>query len=88
MIEAGAFDDVDCAMMTHPTGSDILYPSVLAIQEVVVKFHGKNAHAAGNPEDGVNALDAVIQVSATAAAAAATFSLLLLLLLLLLQHWQ
>ena len=36
-------------------------PSVLAIQEVVVKFHGVNAHAAGNPEDGVNALDAVIQ---------------------------
>lgn len=36
-------------------------PSVLAIQEVVVKFHGVNAHAAGNPEDGINALDAVIQ---------------------------
>ena len=27
----------------------------------MVKFHGRNAHAAGNPEDGVNALDAVIQ---------------------------
>ena len=28
---------------------------------MVVKFHGVNAHAAGNPEDGINALDAVIQ---------------------------
>lgn len=60
LIEAGAFDAVDCAMMTHPTTADLLYPSVLAIQEVVVKYHGVNAHAAGNPEDGVNALDAVI----------------------------
>jgi hypothetical protein len=37
----GAFDAVDCAMMTHPCPADTLYPSVLAIQEVVVMFHGK-----------------------------------------------
>ena len=36
LIEAGAFDAIDCAMMTHPTPVDLLYPPVLAIQEVVI----------------------------------------------------
>jgi metal-dependent amidase/aminoacylase/carboxypeptidase family protein len=34
---------------------------VLAISDYRVEFHGKEAHAAGSPEDGINALDAAVQ---------------------------
>ena len=35
--------------------------ALVSSTKVQVSYHGVNAHAAGNPEDGINALDAVIQ---------------------------
>jgi amidohydrolase len=62
MLDAGAFDTVDVAMMVHPAPVDVLYPKMLAWQWVRVRYHGKNAHASMNPHEGVNALDAQISL--------------------------
>ena len=68
LIERGAFAGVDAALMAHPAPSDVLRPSVSALQQLSVTFGGRNAHAAGAPWEGRNALDAmVIAYSAIAA---------------------
>ncbi len=59
MADAGAFDDMDVAMMSHPSHMDAESMNTLAIDSYKVSFHGKTAHAAA-PHEGVNALDAVI----------------------------
>ena len=60
LIDEGAFADVGAAMMIHPGTGDLLYPFVLAIDTCFVEFRGKNAHAAGAPWEGRNALDALV----------------------------
>ena len=63
LIRAGGFDDVDAAMMTHPTtGRSLAGRHTLASNRVVVEYFGKSAHAASQPDQGVNALDAMIQL--------------------------
>lgn len=62
MAEAGLFDDVDAAMMAHPYHSYEASGTSLAMDAVQFEFHGKAAHAAASPHQGVNALDAVIQL--------------------------
>ncbi len=61
MAEKGAFDDLDVAMMVHPGVSDTATTSSLACQTLDVEFFGKSAHAAASPEEGINALEAMIQ---------------------------
>lgn len=61
MINHGIFDDVDAAMMIHPSSQTRCVSLMLALQEIKFTFHGKSAHAAAFPYEGVNALDAVIQ---------------------------
>ncbi len=61
MVEAGLFDDVDAAMMFHPSFRTRVCQGSLAITELELEFQGKAAHASGSPEMGINALDAVIQ---------------------------
>ncbi|MGH9225120.1 MAG: M20 family metallopeptidase [Acidimicrobiales bacterium] len=60
LIEAGAFDDVDVAMMVHPAGMDLSEADVIAIATWRVEYHGRGAHAAAYPERGRNALDAAV----------------------------
>ena len=60
MIERGAFDGVDIAIMAHPNPHEIAIPFCLCIQELEVHFTGKAAHAAAFPWEGVNALDAAV----------------------------
>lgn len=60
LIDAGAFDDVDVAMMVHPAGLDLTEPDVIAIATWRVEYHGVGAHAAAFPERGRNALDAAV----------------------------
>ncbi len=57
MIERGALDGVDAAMMVHPADEDLESFVAIAIQELTVKYRGKVAHAAAAPHKGVNALD-------------------------------
>ncbi len=60
LIERGAFNGIDAAMMLHPTSRDSAWMNVLAVDHVNVEYRGKNAHAAAAPWEGVNALDAII----------------------------
>ena len=60
MTERGAFEGVDAAMMLHPAPGDAVWFTANAIQSLKLEFFGKNAHAAGSPWEGVNALDAMI----------------------------
>ncbi|HEX3722986.1 MAG TPA: amidohydrolase [Nitrolancea sp.] len=61
MLENDVFDGVGAAMMTHPihTKSSVDTP-FLAAGSVVLQFHGKPSHAAAAPEQGINALDALV----------------------------
>ena len=60
LIDAGAFRDVDAAMMFHAGSADELDPLMLAMVSLEVEFIGKAAHAAAKPHLGVNALDAML----------------------------
>ncbi len=60
MIRAGAFDGLDAAIMTHPGTRDTVIAKALACAELKVEYHGREAHAAAQPERGVNALEAMI----------------------------
>ncbi|WP_078380441.1 M20 family metallopeptidase [Sutcliffiella halmapala] len=61
MAEEGVFDHLDVAMMVHPLHSYVKSGSSLAMDAIQFEFFGKPAHAAANPQDGINALDAVLQ---------------------------
>ncbi|ALJ20251.1 amidohydrolase [Microbacterium sp. No. 7] len=58
LLLAGAWEDVDFSMMAHGmTGNDRsagIYRS-MAVERLEVVFHGKTAHAAAFPEQGINA---------------------------------
>jgi len=60
LIEAGVFDDVHAALMVHPAPRDTLEPWILAAQTLEVAYTGREAHAAGAPEKGINAADAFV----------------------------
>jgi len=60
MIEAGALRGVAAAMMLHPTPYDAAWANVIAIEQLRIDYHGRNAHASATPEEGVNALDAIV----------------------------
>lgn len=60
LINAGAFKDIDIALMVHPGTSDHLFPPFIGIGRVKVTYIGKEAHASGYPWQGINALDAAV----------------------------
>jgi len=60
LIGAGVFDDVDACLQIHPSDSNSAEVLALAVTEVGVTFHGKLAHASGDPWLGKNALDAIV----------------------------
>ena len=60
LIGAGVFEDVDICLQIHPSDSNSAEVLALAVTEVGVTFHGKLAHASGDPWLGRNALDAIV----------------------------
>lgn len=58
MLEAGAFEGVDAALMFHPFDRDLLTHVTLASVWLVMEFHGAPSHAAIAPHDGRSALTA------------------------------
>ena len=62
MIKAGAFDDVDMAMMCHagatPDPNTSVWAGANGFMGKLINFKGKNAHAGGAPHLGINALNA------------------------------
>ncbi|MFC1903363.1 M20 family metallopeptidase [Chloroflexota bacterium] len=61
MADRRAFDGVDIAMMIHPGVADSAITYFLACQSLEVEFFGRPAHAAARPEEGINALEAMLQ---------------------------
>ncbi|KAL5116008.1 hypothetical protein ACEQ8H_006126 [Pleosporales sp. CAS-2024a] len=61
LLEAGAYQDVDISLISHP-GIDHNSPRVrtTAFARIAVEYHGRAAHAANAPWEGVNALDALV----------------------------
>ena len=63
LLREGGFDDVDVAMMIHPTsGRSLAGRHSLASNRVLVEYRGRAAHAASQPDLGINALDGVLQL--------------------------
>lgn len=60
MARAGAFDDVDVALMVHPFGMDVAAHPWLGVRQVEVTYRGLSAHASMLPFLGRNALDAAV----------------------------
>jgi amidohydrolase len=60
MAQKGAFSELDAALMVHPASHDSASTEALACQTLEIEFFGKPAHAAGKPEEGINALEAMI----------------------------
>ncbi len=59
MVDHGVFDCLDVALMSHPAKLNKVSGSTLAYHPIEVEFHGKSAHAASDPEKGINALSAM-----------------------------
>ena len=60
MTRAGLFDDVDIALHWHADDENSANPRpALANKSAKFRFYGRSAHAAGAPEEGRSALDAV-----------------------------
>lgn len=69
MAQAGVFGGLDIALTTHPGAGGHSFNPVdegtglsLAWQEVVIEYFGQTAHAAADPENGINALNALLFV--------------------------
>ncbi len=61
LLRGGGFDDVDVAMMVHPSSRTLSSRTSLASNRVFLEFRGKAAHAAAQPDRGINALEGLLQ---------------------------
>jgi aminobenzoyl-glutamate utilization protein B len=60
MVRSGLFDGVDACLSHHPGGMNVAgLASSNAVNSVKYEYFGKTAHAAGSPEHGRSALDAI-----------------------------
>ena len=62
MTEAGLFNDMDAVMMVHPAGFTTESGTSLAMEALQFDYKGRPSHAAASPENGINALNSVIQL--------------------------
>ena len=61
LANAGVFDGLSAALIVHPDRRTEIFKRSMGVVEMELEFRGRAAHASAYPEDGVNALDAVIQ---------------------------
>jgi len=62
MSEEGLFNGITAAMMIHPSSETRESGASSAMEALQFAYSGLTAHAAGCPEEGINALNAVIQL--------------------------
>ncbi len=62
MAKSGEFSHVDIAMMAHPSATYEKSGASNSLMPLRFEFFGKTAHAAGDPEEGINALNACISL--------------------------
>jgi amidohydrolase len=60
LAEAGIFNEMDMALMFHPSNSNMPGKGNLGRNKFKMEFFGKTAHASGSPDQGLNALDAIV----------------------------
>lgn len=60
MLDDGLFKGLDAALLFHPADRDMVNCTLLASEDIDVTFAGKAAHAASEPWEGRNALDAAV----------------------------
>jgi amidohydrolase len=62
MAEAGFFKGVDAVLMMHPMGNSkaTVATGFLAITGIRIEYAGRTAHAAADPQNGLNALNAAV----------------------------
>lgn len=59
LLDRGAFDGADAAMMVHPAAQEAAVLRGSAVSMLDVTYRGRPAHAGAHPELGVNAADAM-----------------------------
>ncbi|MEU4210958.1 M20 family metallopeptidase [Streptomyces sp. NPDC026206] len=59
LLEAGAFEGVDAAMMVHPCPFEVAEFRSFALGTLSVAYRGRSAHPSLNPHEGRNAADAL-----------------------------
>ncbi|MFQ6027032.1 MAG: M20 family metallopeptidase [Dehalococcoidia bacterium] len=70
LLEAGVFDDIDAVLSSHPASNRTTIPTEIPLGEswslamvgYRYAYHGKAAHAAVAPEQGINALNSVVHL--------------------------
>lgn len=62
MANQGAFVGASAVMMAHPCAVSECSGTSMCLLPKMFRFYGKAAHASACPEEGINALDAVIQM--------------------------
>ncbi|MBI5410258.1 MAG: M20 family metallopeptidase [Nitrospirae bacterium] len=60
LIKKGSFKDIDAAFIFHPFPMTTVGGETTTLLGLEFNFKGNPAHAAGNPWDGINALDGVL----------------------------
>ena len=60
MLDDGLFEGLDAALLFHPADRNMVNCVLLASEDVDVTFSGRAAHAASEPWEGRNALDATV----------------------------
>jgi len=62
MLDKGAFDGLDIAMLIHSCSDTCVNDISYSRTDVLVHFYGKTSHAATWPEEGISALTPVLQL--------------------------
>jgi amidohydrolase len=60
LLNRGAFEGVDVALMAHPAPVDIDMPPMYGVEAIEAEYTGRAAHASFAPETGINALDGLV----------------------------
>lgn len=62
MLRNGAFEELDAAMILHPANATVVNDKSYSVTDVEIEYFGVKSHAATYPEDGISALNPMIQV--------------------------
>ena len=62
MLREEAFEGLDAAILLHPANETVVNDKSYSVTDVIIEFFGVKSHAATYPENGINALNPMIQV--------------------------
>lgn len=62
MLENGAFDELDLALLLHSAHDTVVNDISYSRTDLIVNYYGKSSHAATWPEEGISALNPILDV--------------------------